>query len=247
MVRDPARTGLHLAQINMGRAQATLTDPRLAEFVAQLDEINALADRSPGFVWRLQTDAGNATDIKVSDDPRLIVNMSVWESLDALTAYVYKSGHLRVLSRRKEWFERLDTPSIALWWIGDTGIDDGVRAFGRHGPCAAFVGQRPFYVGADDRRSLGHPVVEVPRRCNLHGPASLDEPPSCLIGASRATGAGGVCGRGGGAYRASQGHGQDGAGGPGNRSGEGTRLGRILRCLGTGTIEASMIWPPIAK
>ena len=105
----------------MARAQATLTDPRLAEFVAQLDEINALADRSPGFVWRLQTDAGNATDIKVSDDPRLIVNMSVWESLDALTAYVYKSGHLRVLSRRKEWFERLDTPSIALWWIPGLG------------------------------------------------------------------------------------------------------------------------------
>ena len=124
----------------MARAQATLTDPRLAEFVAQLDEINALADRSHGFVWRLQTDAGNATDIKVSDDPRLIVNMSVWESLDALTACVYKSGHLRVLSRRKEWFERLDTPSIALWWIpagAPPTLEDGLERLdhlARHGP-----------------------------------------------------------------------------------------------------------------
>ncbi len=117
MVSDPIQTGFHFAQINMARARAPLTDPRLADFVAQLDEINALAEQSPGFVWRLQTETGNATDIEVGGDPRLIVNMSVWESPEALFDYVYKSGHLRVLSRRKEWFERLETPSVALWWI----------------------------------------------------------------------------------------------------------------------------------
>ena len=99
---DPISTGFHVAQINMARARASLEDPLLADFVAQLDAINALAEQSPGFVWRLQTESGNATDIEVGGDPRLIVNMSVWESPDALLDYVYKSGHLRVLGRRKE-------------------------------------------------------------------------------------------------------------------------------------------------
>ncbi len=116
MVSDPIQTRFHLAQINIARAVAPVTDPRLAGFVAQLDAINALADRSPGFVWRLQTDTGNATDIEVGDDPRLIVNMSVWESHDALFDFVYKSGHLQVLARRKEWFQRLETTSLALCW-----------------------------------------------------------------------------------------------------------------------------------
>ncbi len=84
---DPTQAGFHLAQINVARARAPLTDPRLADFVAQLDQINALADRGPGFVWRLQTDAGNATDIEVSDDPQLIVNMSVWERLEHLARH----------------------------------------------------------------------------------------------------------------------------------------------------------------
>ena len=140
MVSGPLQTRFHLAQINMARAHAPLTDPRLADFVAQLDAINALADRSPGFVWRLQTDTGNATDIEVGDDPRLIVNMSVWESQEALFDYVYKSGHLQVLARRKEWFQRLETPSIALWWtpVGALpALEDGLERLdhlARHGP-----------------------------------------------------------------------------------------------------------------
>ncbi len=140
MVSPPLQTRFHLAQINMARAHAPLTDPRLADFVAQLDAINALADRSPGFVWRLQTDTGNATDIEVGDDPRLIVNMSVWESQEALFDFVYKSGHLQVLARRKEWFEFLDTPSLALWWtpVGATPtLEDGLERLdhlARHGP-----------------------------------------------------------------------------------------------------------------
>ncbi len=140
MVSDPLPTRFHLAQINMARAYASLTDPRLADFVAQLDAINALAARSPGFVWRLRTDVGNATDMEVGDDPRLIVNMSVWESQDALFDYVYKSGHLQVLARRTAWFERLDTPSMALWWtpVGTPPTpEDGLERLdhlARHGP-----------------------------------------------------------------------------------------------------------------
>src|SRR3954465_9985974 len=94
----------HLAQINVARAIAPLDDPRLGGFVAQLADINALADRSPGFVWRLQTQAGDATAVRAYEDPQIIVNMSVWESLEALHAYVYRSAHIGVLRDRKRWF-----------------------------------------------------------------------------------------------------------------------------------------------
>ena len=107
----------HLAQINVARALAPLDDPKLAVFVARLDDISALADKSPGFVWRLQSDSGNATDIQVSEDPRFIVNMSVWEDLDALFAYVYRSDHLQVMAQRRRWFEKPAGAFMALWWL----------------------------------------------------------------------------------------------------------------------------------
>ncbi len=105
-----------LAQINIGRTTAALEDPALAEFMAALDPINALADASPGFVWRLQDDSGHATYIRAFDDPQMIINMSVWESLDALRDFTYRSHHISVLARRKDWFEKLDRPHLALWW-----------------------------------------------------------------------------------------------------------------------------------
>lgn len=107
----------HLAQVNVGRLLAPIDDPLIADFVAQLDAVNALADASPGFVWRLKDESGNATAIPAFDDPRMIVNMSVWESLDALRDYVYRSDHTKVLTRRRDWFEKLDRPHMALWWI----------------------------------------------------------------------------------------------------------------------------------
>jgi len=115
-------TGFHLAQINVARALAPLDDPQLAGFVARLDDINALADSSPGFVWRLQSDSGNATDIQVLappafGDPQFIVNMSVWQDLDALFGYVYRSDHLAVMAQRSRWFEKMTTPFMALWWL----------------------------------------------------------------------------------------------------------------------------------
>ena len=86
-------------------------------FVARLDEINALADGSPGFVWRLQTDAGNATYLRPYDDDRIIINLSVWETMEDLRRFVYGGNHAEVLRQRGDWFEKLDSPVVALWWI----------------------------------------------------------------------------------------------------------------------------------
>ena len=108
---------LHLAQVNVARMLAPLEDPVMAGFVARLDEINALADGSPGFVWRLQTEAGNATYLRPYADERIIINMSVWETVEDLRNYVYQSRHSEVLRRRREWFEKLETPVVALWWV----------------------------------------------------------------------------------------------------------------------------------
>lgn len=107
----------HLAQANIGRVRAPLDDPVMEGFRTQLDPINALADRSPGFVWRLQTEDGHAMAIRPFDDERMAINMSVWESLDALQQFVYRSGHVAPLRDRKEWFEAIDGPILVLWWI----------------------------------------------------------------------------------------------------------------------------------
>jgi GNAT superfamily N-acetyltransferase len=108
---------VHLAQVNVGRLQHPLDHPDIADFVAGLAPVNALADASPGFVWRLQTEEGDATALRVFPDPQMLVNMSVWTSVDALRDFVYRTAHTPFLRRRAEWFERLDTPSVALWWI----------------------------------------------------------------------------------------------------------------------------------
>jgi heme-degrading monooxygenase HmoA len=90
--------------------------PVMTGFAAALDPINALADDAPGFVWRLQTEDGDATAIRPYDDERVMVNMSVWESLEALREFVYRSGHVAVMRRRREWFERMQI-FMALWWV----------------------------------------------------------------------------------------------------------------------------------
>jgi|SRR5580704_2441063 hypothetical protein len=107
----------HLAQINIGRLIAPIDDPKIAAFVAQLDPINALAEHSRGFVWRLQSASGNATDLVYNDDPFVIVNMSVWESFEALRDYVYTSKHVEVLRERANWFEKMEKPHYCLWWV----------------------------------------------------------------------------------------------------------------------------------
>jgi hypothetical protein len=108
----------HLAQVNVARLLAPLDSDQLRPFVERLERVNAAADLSPGFVWRLQTDEGNATAVRVFDDPEIIVNLSVWESLDALRAFAYREPkHVEVLQRRREFFERSTEESLALWWV----------------------------------------------------------------------------------------------------------------------------------
>ena len=96
---------------------APLDDAVMAGFVARLDEINALADGSPGFVWRLQTEAGNATALRPYADDRILFNMSVWQTLADLRQYVYRSAHAQLIGRRKDWFEAFEAPFMALWWV----------------------------------------------------------------------------------------------------------------------------------
>lgn len=110
-------TPYHLAQVNIARTLAPLDHPSMRGFVEQLDPINQLAERSPGFVWRLQTEEGDATSIQLFDDERIIVNLSLWQSYEALKDYVYSGEHLAVLKQKKSWMEKLQTPSLALWWL----------------------------------------------------------------------------------------------------------------------------------
>lgn len=115
MTADPPR--FELAQVNIGRLLAPVDSPIIADFMAALDPINALADTSPGFIWRLQTAEGNATALHSFDDALIISNMSVWASIEALRAFTYTSAHTGVMRRRREWFEAYESAYMALWWV----------------------------------------------------------------------------------------------------------------------------------
>ncbi len=107
----------HIAQVNIARMRAPLDQPEMAGFVARLAEINALADQSPGFVWRLQTEAGDATYLRPYEDDRILFNLSVWESIEQFKDYVYRSAHREMLRQRKEWFEQMESMHMTMWWI----------------------------------------------------------------------------------------------------------------------------------
>ena len=148
--------GMHLAQLNVARLLEPLDSPRLADFVAALDAVNATADAAPGFVWRLQTESGNATDVRPWGED-VIVNMSVWESLQALREYVYGPDHAAVLRRRREWFAVPLTAHLVLWWVPAghrPSLDEAgerLARLDRQGPTpAAFTLRVPF--GAPARR-----------------------------------------------------------------------------------------------
>ena len=142
-----------LAQVNIATALAPMDDPIMADFVALLDEINALAERTQGFVWRLKTDSGDATSIQAFDDQRIIINMSVWDSIEALRQFTYYSEHVKPYRRRGEWFERMDTPILVLWWVpvGHTPTTDEAKQrlahLEQHGPTPiAFTFKKQFSV-----------------------------------------------------------------------------------------------------
>ena len=153
------RPEFHLAQVNIGILRAPLESPEIADFVALLDPINALADESPGFVWRLTGEGNNATDVKAFGNTGIIVNMSVWRSLDDLRDFVYRSNHVDVLRRRREWFDKLAEAHLALWWLPAGRLPTVEEAEWRvgllrsHGPTAeAFTFRSPFGPPATSRR-----------------------------------------------------------------------------------------------
>jgi hypothetical protein len=140
--RDAQPEGpIHVAcRANVGTVLYPTDDPRIAEFMNQLDAVNAMADASPGFVWRLQSAQGNATDIQVSDDPHFLVNMSVWQDMESLFDFVYRSSHRSVMAKRRDWFERPAGAYQVLWWIPSGSIPtpqeglERLRHLERHGP-----------------------------------------------------------------------------------------------------------------
>jgi hypothetical protein len=135
--------GHHVAQLNVGRLHHALDAPETAEFQAALGPINALAETSPGFVWRLVDDDGLSSSyvrLPDEDDPRFIVNLSVWTDLESLRHFMYRSGHAMYLRRRREWFEKSDAATSVCWWIPAGELPDLADAHRRllhyrdHGP-----------------------------------------------------------------------------------------------------------------
>lgn len=154
--------GWHLAQVNVAYARGDEDDPVMADFMAQLDEINLLAERSPGFVWRYTSDSRDPRQRELAD-PRVLFNMSAWESAQALHAYAYKTAHGKVFASRRKWFDEWKAhagalpelgpgvPFLALWWIPAGELPtaaeglERLRLLGAHGPHPrAFTFKRMF-------------------------------------------------------------------------------------------------------
>jgi hypothetical protein len=107
----------HLAQLNIGRFRYPTDDPRMADFMNNLAFVNGIADRSQGFIWRLQDDSGNATGFRPFPDPHMAVNLSVWESVEALERFVWQTVHKRFYGRRSDWFDKMEGPHSVMWWV----------------------------------------------------------------------------------------------------------------------------------
>jgi len=157
----------HLAQINVGRMLGSLDSPVMAGFVAQLDHINSLADASPGFVWRLT----DATSVQAFEDPMILVNMSVWESVEALRDYAYRGGHREPLRDRLQWFERPKEAHMALWWVPAGHIPSVAEARDRlefrraHGDSpVAFASAKPFPAPEEPSADPVQPQVSFDNR-----------------------------------------------------------------------------------
>ena len=140
----------HLAQLNIAQMRYDAESPELADFMNNLDRINAIADSAPGFVWRLQDEAGNATAFRPFGDD-MLVNISVWEDLESLLQFVFKTAHSDIMKRRSEWFERMGSDYLVLWWVPDGHVPDEAEAgeklelLRERGPTAdAFSFRQPF-------------------------------------------------------------------------------------------------------
>ena len=152
---------MHLAQLNVGRLRAPMDDPIIDDFRTNLDRINAMAEVSPGYVWRLQDDSGNATGIKPFGDNLELVNLTVWESIDALAEFTYRTGHVDFLRRRREFFEVPTRAILCLWWIPEGTIptvDDAIARLGHlraHGPTPTAFNFRQRFEPDGDAAQLG--------------------------------------------------------------------------------------------
>jgi hypothetical protein len=140
-----------LAQLNIGVIRGPIDSPVMAQFAANLDRINALAERTPGFVWRLQTKEGNATAIRPFPDPNIAINLSVWRDVESLNAFVYRTAHVEIMRRRKEWFEPMREAFMVLWWVREGHRPSAQEAIARletlraRGPTPeAFTFRQPF-------------------------------------------------------------------------------------------------------
>ncbi len=130
-MQQPANT--HLAQLNIGRIRYEVDDPRMAAFTGNLARVNALAERTPGFVWRYIDESGNSTATRPYADPRTAINLTVWESVAALERFVYQTVHKQFYSRRAEWFEHFEKPYFVMWWVPAgylPSVDEAVERLG---------------------------------------------------------------------------------------------------------------------
>ncbi len=141
----------HIAQINIAKAKAEMESEIMTGFVSRLDEINKMADDADGFVWRLQTEEGDSTAIRVFDDSDLIINISVWQSIETLKHFVYKTSHVELIRDRDAWFNKMIESHQALWWIPEGHIptvEEGkqrLSAIQQNGPTEkAFIFSRSF-------------------------------------------------------------------------------------------------------
>jgi len=147
----------HLAQTNFTPMRSALDDPVMQGFVSQLDYINSVADKSPGFVWRLQTETGDATAIRVFDDDLILFNMSVWEFTESLFDYVYHSDHGQAFRDRRNWFLPLERPTLVLWWISKghvLSVEEAVAKlehFEKHGPTSEVLSFKIQYSSKDEK------------------------------------------------------------------------------------------------
>jgi Domain of unknown function (DUF3291) len=150
----------HIAQLNIAKMNVELDDPIMKDFVDNLDKVNGIADDSPGFVWRLKTEEGDATELRVFEDNMLLVNMSVWESIEALEAFVYDSFHVEILKRKKEWFKKFGGLHQVLWWVQPGSIPDIEEAKARlkylqeHGESEVAFSFRRSFLPSDKHLSL---------------------------------------------------------------------------------------------
>jgi hypothetical protein len=169
-----------IAQVNIGRLVAPLDSPQIADFVAWLDPVNAVADAAAGFVWRLQTEDGNSTAVRAFEDDAegadggILINMSVWESVEALAAFVFGDAHRAVLRRRREWFERLTDLYATVWWIPRGHIptvaeaEERLRHLRRHGPTPYAFTLKVHFPPPDGHLPGGRPLEGLPGKAQVY-------------------------------------------------------------------------------